>query len=173
MPSPITTRARPKSVPRRNRRRAFLSGAASPGRSAAGVPWILRQLVGPAVLQLPVQYPEGTGLNFVFPDNWGQVSFKGDRWYIPRHRFTATAELVAERYGYTDVYMEFDESARCTKACSDSIGLDCVCSCLGAGHNGGIDPSSGWIHQGTISDGRTIEVHTTLLEGHSLDGMFV
>jgi len=137
------------------------------------VPWIWRPLDGQAILQLPPQYPAGTGLNFCFPDNWGQVSLHADRLSIPRFRFPATAELLAERYGYTDVYMQFDGSAPCGAACHWSAGYDCVCSCLGAGHNGGIAPSSGWFHQGAVTDGRIIEVHSTLLEGHSLDGMFL
>ena len=117
---------------------------------------------GPAELKLPEQQQE-----WQWPDAWGEFPTSKDAWLVPRDRFTATSELLAEQFAYVDVYMQFNQGDCVNAWHAADLPADCTCSCFGWAA-----PSDGWSHKGSVVVRAKVEIHAVLFDGHSLDGMF-
>lgn len=161
MPPYSNTRTTPSQSTRQRRTRRPPSAVRQKSireRDHEGLPWIVLPQDGPARVKMPPFRPA-----WVWPDGWGEHQGADGVWLIPRSRFTATAELLAERYAYVDVYLHFDARA-CLSEAHDG---ECTCTCFGW-----IAPSFGWLPRETVKTGSVVSVHAVLFEGHSLDGMF-
>ncbi|MQT05166.1 hypothetical protein FF041_35115 [Streptomyces jumonjinensis] len=57
-------------------------------------------------------------------------------WEIARPHLRTLVESMAMKFGEVNVYMEFSTRQRCDMRCSNAVGDDCVCSCMGENHGG-------------------------------------
>jgi hypothetical protein len=130
-------------------------------RDREGLPWILLPVSGPAELKLP------THRDWQWPDAWGESLTGKGSWLIPRDRFTATSELLAEQFAFVDIYMQFNKGDCVNAWHTADLPADCTCSCFGW-----TPPSLGWNHTESVAVGEEVEIHAVLFDGHSLDGMF-
>lgn len=146
-------------------------------KDAGGIPWIVRPVTGQIELKVPYSQGNrdwmksgfGTGKRLVVAPVKATNS-----WSVSRAHFDLAAQKLAGRYGKVEIYMQFSISQRCNSSCMGAKADECVCACLGTNHRGGLAPTRGWEIRGNmiLTEGVT-EVHSTLLRGHSMDGMFL
>lgn len=146
-------------------------------KDAAGVPWLIRPINGKIELKIPYAPLNRQWLKSGFGSGASlreKLNTSTNSWLVSRAHFRLAALAMADRCGQVQLYMHFKDTMRCNSSCQGAKKEECVCSCLGHGHGGGIAPTSGWEVRGSrILIGGIVEVHSTLIRDHSLDGMFL
>lgn len=140
--------------------------------NAHGTPWILRPVTGRVELKVPPGQMDRRWLRTGFDSGQRllEVLVKpANSWLIAREHFALAASAMAEKFGSVDVYMRFKSEERCSDRCVGAKLDECVCSCLGMNHGGGLYTSVGWVNQGERPLGNgEVEVHLVLPAGQSL-----
>lgn len=86
---------------------------------------------------------------------------KRKSWLIAREHFDALVKALVKEFHEVEVYTDHRSDERCTTACQNAMGTDCVCSCGGRYHNGGA-PVEGWTEIGHVLVGNTIREQWTV-----------
>lgn len=58
-------------------------------------------------------------------------------WDVPKSWFAEIAKELLIRYGSVYIVQPFNENEKCCPSCWNAVGIECVCSCLGANHGSG------------------------------------
>lgn len=87
-------------------------------------------------------------------------------WRVSRAHLEACVEAIADTCGAVDVFLQFSEAQGCDERCMKARGDECICSCLGTNHGGGIYGSGVLPRIGSVPVGNGVtEVHTSVRRG--------
>lgn len=149
----------------------FGPGTAANESVRGKVPTILRPTKGRVRLWLPFKASGAHNRDWI-KSGFGtgaslrpQLIQPNNVWTIGRNHLALAVDEVADQCGFVDVYLQFEEKQRCNDSCLNAVLDECVCSCLGVNHGGGLYPGRR-IRSMRIANGVT-EVVTRVSRGAS------
>jgi len=121
----------------------------------AGTPTVVRRVKGR--LEVRVPYRRGG-----WRDMWNDAGLRpvydkpSGCWLLARTRFNdVIAALLAAGFGQVQLEIWGNEADRCDERCQGAKGTECVCSCAGQHHGGGllgvpVGDTMRIVHQGLV-----------------------
>jgi hypothetical protein len=96
--------------------------------------FVVREVAGRLKVRMP--YVRGTRAW------WGERGFRpgwdGTYWRIARPRMAEAVDLLLSRWPEVGIEIHGHSANLCDTRCQEALGLECVCSCAGRHHGGGL-----------------------------------